>query len=116
VQTYLGRPWRDFARVAFINTDMSDAVRPEGWQNWDHPEREKTVTYSEFGSTGAGARRRVAWATPLSAADARMMTARTVLAGADGWDPLAVPAHPSVVKATGGPIPPPPGPAAAREK
>src|SRR6266545_5012878 len=27
VNTYLGRPWRDFANVIFLNTDMSEVVR-----------------------------------------------------------------------------------------
>ena len=115
VRTYLGRPWRDFARVVFINTEMSDAVRPEGWHNWDRPEREKTAKYSEVGSTGPGARARVAWATPLSAAGARAMSAQAVLAGADGWDSHTVPVHRSVVKATGGPLPSPPGPTSTQD-
>ena len=34
VQTYLGRPWRDFAKTVFLHTEMSDVVRPEGWHNW----------------------------------------------------------------------------------
>lgn len=32
--TYLGRPWRPFANVAFIGCDYTDAVRPEGWRDW----------------------------------------------------------------------------------
>ena len=91
VRTYLGRPWRDFGAVAFINTTMADVVRPEGWHNWDRPEREKTSRYQEFGSTGAGAasRGRVAWARALSASDAKALSALVVLGGSDGWNPLS---------------------------
>ena len=32
---------------------MSDVLRPEGWHNWNKPEREKTARYAEFHSTGA---------------------------------------------------------------
>src|SRR5262245_33986068 len=91
VRTYLGRPWRDFAQVTFLNTEMSDVVRPEGWHNWDRPEREKTARYQEFGSTGPGAasRGRVPWARALTASEAQATTARSVLRGADDWDPVA---------------------------
>jgi pectinesterase len=112
VKTYLGRPWREFAHVTFVDTDMSDVVRPEGWHNWDRAERERTARYEEYGSTGAGARPddRVKWARTLSADAARRLTAATVLGGTDHWDPSSVPAHPSPVKALAAPIPDPPGP------
>lgn len=90
VKTYLGRPWRDFAATAFINTKMSDVVRPEGWNNWSKPERERTTRYAEFGSTGDGANPedRVKWAKKLTAEEARDYTVQNVLSGNDGWSPL----------------------------
>ena len=30
VKTYLGRPWRDFAQVTFLNTRMTDVIRAAG--------------------------------------------------------------------------------------
>lgn len=91
VLTYLGRPWRDFARVAFVNMEMSDVVRPEGWHNWDRPEREKTVAYFEAGTRGPGAHpdKRVAWAKRLAIAEAAALTPAAVLRGADNWNPKA---------------------------
>ena len=91
VKTWLGRPWRDFASVAFLDTEMSDVVRPEGWNNWDRPLREKTVRYGERGSTGPGASEgaRVAWAHRLTAEEASRLTVENVLGGADGWRPAA---------------------------
>jgi pectinesterase len=90
--TFLGRPWRDSAQVTFLGTEMSDAVVPEGWHNWDRPEREKTSRYSEFGSRGPGAHanQRVSWAGRLSSREARELSAATVLRGSDGWNPLLV--------------------------
>jgi pectinesterase len=113
-KTYLGRPWRDYAQVMFLNTTMTDVVRPEGWHNWDKPEREKTARYVEFGSRGAGAasNRRVSWATTISAPDAAAITVERVLGGVDSWSPRRVPAHPVSGRATGGPVPRAPGSAA----
>jgi pectinesterase len=89
VQTYLGRPWRAYADVIFLNTEMSDVVRPVGWNNWNKPENEGTARYFEFGSKGAGAggAARAPWATGLTAAQAGEITPQRVLGGADGWSP-----------------------------
>lgn len=89
VKTYLGRPWRDFASVVFLNTEMSEVVRPVGWHNWDKPAREKTSRYAEFKNTGPGAQTdsRVAWSRQLSVAEAKKITAAVVLSGGDRWDP-----------------------------
>ena len=89
VKTYLGRPWRAYASVVFLNTEMSDVVRPEGWNNWNLPDREKTSRYAEYNSIGAGAgpKTRVRWSRQLSENEARALTAERVLAGSDGWNP-----------------------------
>ena len=90
VKTYLGRPWRDFSNVIYLHTEMSGVVRPEGWQNWNLPAREKTARYSEYRSTGPGAnpKARVAWSHQLTTAQAKAITIKRVLGGADGWNPL----------------------------
>jgi pectinesterase len=90
VKTYLGRPWRDYAATAFLNTEMSEVVRPEGWNNWRQPNREKTSRYAEYNSSGPGAApdQRVPWAKQLSAREARPFTVKNVLSGNDGWNPL----------------------------
>ncbi|HYP54122.1 MAG TPA: pectinesterase family protein [Pyrinomonadaceae bacterium] len=89
VKTYLGRPWRAHSSVIFLNTEMSGAVRPEGWHNWNFPERERTARYAEFGSRGPGANAgaRVRWARQLTKAEARRVTPQRVLGGLDGWNP-----------------------------
>lgn len=91
VRTYLGRPWRANSAVAFLWTDMSAVVRPEGWHNWDLPERDKTARYAEYGSVGEGrpGPGRVGWAKQLSEVEARALTANAVLGGADNWKPAA---------------------------
>jgi pectinesterase len=91
VRTYLGRPWRPHAMTVFLNTFMSEVVRPEGWHNWGDPAREKTVRYAEHGNHGPGANRalRVPWARWLSAEEAASLTPTHVLSGSDGWAPAA---------------------------
>ena len=86
---YLGRPWRDFAKAAFINCSMGEHIIPAGWDNWDLPEREKTVNYCEFGSTGPGAAQadRVKWSKQLTAEQVKKYAALNVLSGSDGWEP-----------------------------
>lgn len=114
VKTYLGRPWRSFASVVFLDTEMSEVVRPEGWHNWSRPESETTARYAEFGSTGPGASTsaRVPWARTLGAPQAAALTAATVLGGADGWDPVSqgsvVAAAPRAPAPDAGPACPPP--------
>ncbi len=89
VKTYLGRPWRAYSAVLFLKTEMSEVVRPEGWHNWNFPERERTVRYGEFKSRGPGARpaARVAWARQLTEKEARSLTPQKVLGGLDKWNP-----------------------------
>lgn len=89
MKTYLGRPWRDFASVIFLNSEMSGVVRPVGWHNWDKPAREKTSRYAEYKSTGPGARKegRVLWSRQLSGREARSITAEKVFRGTDRWNP-----------------------------
>jgi pectinesterase len=87
--SYLGRPWRPYAMTVFLDTEMSEVVRPEGWNNWRDPAREKTVRYAEYRSRGPGARpgERVTWSRQLTDAEAAELTPENVLRGTDGWDP-----------------------------
>jgi pectinesterase len=86
---YLGRPWRDHAKVSFINCRMGGHIRAEGWHNWDKPHREATVTYLESGSSGPGANdaARVKWAKILPPQAAKEYTVANILSGSDGWNP-----------------------------
>ncbi len=91
VKTYLGRPWRDFARTVFLRTAMGDVVRPEGWHDWDKPQAHSTTFYAEAGSTGPGGNpaKRVPWVKRLTETEAASLTPARVLSGADSWNPTA---------------------------
>jgi len=71
-KVYLGRPWRSFAKVAYLHCEMGAFIRPEGWDNWSKAENEKTANFAEYGNTGEGASisGRVLWSIKLSEKEA----------------------------------------------
>ena len=53
---YLGRPWRNFARVVFQNTQLSKVVNPAGWAIWNVGDDRTNETYfAEYKNKGLGA-------------------------------------------------------------
>uniref|UniRef100_A0A5B6ZWN6 pectinesterase n=1 Tax=Davidia involucrata TaxID=16924 RepID=A0A5B6ZWN6_DAVIN len=71
--TVLGRAWRPYSKVVYAYTEMSDAIKPEGWSHNFHPEFDKTLDYSEYKNSGPGSNPalRVPFSKQLSDADAR---------------------------------------------
>lgn len=69
---YLGRPWRPYSNVVFIECELDRHIRPEGWHNWNKPDAERTAFYAEYGSVGAGSdtTHRVPWSHQLSKEEA----------------------------------------------
>jgi pectinesterase len=87
----LGRPWRDYANVVYLNCDMGSQITPLGWSEWKgFPYRDHTVRYAEYGSTGPGGdmSKRVKWAKILTSDEAAAVTIFSVLGGSDNWDPI----------------------------
>ena len=86
---YLGRPWRDYSRVVFVNCYLGEQIRPEGWSDWNNTGRSKTAWYGEYGSNGPGANqgKRVPWAHQLSEAQLNKFHPDVFLRGMDGWQP-----------------------------
>ncbi len=86
----LGRPWRPYAAVAYIECEMGDHISPAGWNNWGKADNEKTARYSEYKSTGPGAKpeARAPWSKQLTDEEAKAYTVQNVLGGADAWNPL----------------------------
>ncbi|MGC3992279.1 MAG: pectinesterase family protein [Chthoniobacteraceae bacterium] len=87
----LGRPWRSFASVAFLDCAMEAHLKPTGWNNWGNPANETTARYTEYHSTGPGANpdQRVKWAKQLTDQQAAAYTVENILRGRDGWNPAA---------------------------
>ena len=94
VKAYLGRPWRIHASTLFLNCDLGEVIRPEGWNDWKKPEVPTTARYAEFKNTGASANptNRPAWVRQLTQSEAGKITVEKVLGGADNWNPTLNPA------------------------
>jgi len=86
---YLGRPWRPFARVVFIESWLGSHIKGEGWDNWRDPGREKTAWFGEYNSKGPGANsnKRVSWSRQLTRTEAGKFNSAMFLAGSDKWKP-----------------------------
>lgn len=86
---FLGRPWRAFGRTVYLETTMDAHIRPEGWNNWNNSENEKTAYFAEYNSSGAGAKResRVKWIRQLTKTEAEQFKTENFLKGADNWNP-----------------------------
>ncbi len=85
-RVYLGRPWRAYGTVVFMNTTMGSEIVPDGWHEWEHDGKPSlpTAFYAEYRSSGPGAnpaRRQ------LNDAEAARFALKTFLAGDDQWDP-----------------------------
>jgi pectinesterase len=86
--TSLGRPWRPYSRVVYINTELPVDVSAQGWNTWGKPAAETKAYYAEFNSTGPGAnpKSRAPWSHQLSAEEAAQFQPKTFSAGSDHWD------------------------------
>ena len=92
-KVYLGRPWRAYATVVFLNTEFDEKVDPAVWSEW-HPgetSRLQSAYYAEFGSIWPNQKvlQREPYSHLLNQADARSYLTENFLAGADHWNPMA---------------------------
>jgi pectin methylesterase-like acyl-CoA thioesterase len=90
-KVFLGRPWRAYSKVVFLNAELDAKVSPQGWREWHAGEttRLKTAFYAEYKSTGPGAapELRETDSKQLTEAEAERYKAANFLAGQDGWNP-----------------------------
>lgn len=82
---HLGRPWRAWAKTAFINCELPKQIAPEGWNNWSNPANEGTTLYAEYGNRGEGANRqkRVRWSKQLTDKEAAQYTLQNIFSNAN---------------------------------
>lgn len=85
----LGRPWRPYSRVVYLNTSMDGGINPQGFTLWTRNQDPGTMFYAESKSTGAGAgtASRAPFVKQLTPAQASMFEPARFLRGNDSWNP-----------------------------
>ncbi|KAE8665301.1 putative pectinesterase/pectinesterase inhibitor 44 [Hibiscus syriacus] len=53
--TYLGRPWKLYSRTIIMQSYIGNAIRPQGWLEWNQDFALDTLYYAEFMNFGPGA-------------------------------------------------------------
>lgn len=88
----LGRAWRPYSTVVYLNTEMDAPVTPAGWVEWRRFGKStlETAYYAEYNSTGSGAdpSAREPHSHQLTENEAKQWDPRKFLQGKDGWNPL----------------------------
>ncbi|KAL4018561.1 hypothetical protein IC575_022159 [Cucumis melo] len=63
IPTFLGRPWKQYARTVIMESTLGDFIQPAGYMPWSGNFALETCLYLEYGNRGPGANtnRRVRW-------------------------------------------------------
>src|SRR5665213_3030371 len=87
---FLGRPWRPYSRVVFMNTELPADLNPAGWSAWGRGDTTPLAFYAEYKNTGPGAAtgQRVPWSHQLTAKEAAHFAPTVFLRGTDRWNPV----------------------------
>jgi pectinesterase len=82
----LGRPWRPYAHVVYMNCFIGEHIKMEGWSNWNNTDNYKTTRYAEYKNYGPSSEpaKRVEWSKQLTDEAVKKYTIANVL---NGWNP-----------------------------
>uniref|UniRef100_A0A7N0T2K6 Pectinesterase n=1 Tax=Kalanchoe fedtschenkoi TaxID=63787 RepID=A0A7N0T2K6_KALFE len=53
-RTYLGRPWKPYARTLIVDSQIDDVIDRSGWATWPGADYDKTCWFAEFRNRGPG--------------------------------------------------------------
>ncbi len=67
---YIGRPWREFAKVRLEDCYLGEHINEKGWDDWGKVDAHATIRFEEYGSYGPGADN---WARPEYVLSDRLM-------------------------------------------
>lgn len=97
VMTDLGRPWKPYAAVAYLNCNLGSVINPPGWDDWNNTANDATARFSEYQNTSTNTVNRVPYDTLMNATQAAAYTTLNVLKTTystapvtDNWDPSVV--------------------------
>lgn len=87
VQTFLGRPWKNYSTTVYMKTMMHGFIDPKGWLPWVGNSAPNTIYYGEYRNFGPGAstKNRVKWKglrTNMSSKEAGKFTVKSFIKGA----------------------------------
>lgn len=93
---YLGRPWKEYSGVYYLNCKMGKHIKPQGWTEWNG--NEKSACFAEYGSCDLSGNMldvsgRIDWSFQLAQEDAEMFTPAYVFDKANSrvpYDPVAL--------------------------
>ncbi|KAK8966430.1 hypothetical protein KSP40_PGU012472 [Platanthera guangdongensis] len=54
VQTYLGRPWKEYSKTIILQSYIGSLIPPEGWLPWNGDFALSTLYYAEYMNFGPG--------------------------------------------------------------
>ncbi|CAL9229200.1 unnamed protein product [Arabidopsis halleri] len=91
IQTYLGRPWKEFSTTVIMKSFMDKFINPKGWLPWTGYSAPDTIFYAEYLNSGPGAstKNRVKWKglkTSLTKKEANKFTVKPFIDG-NNWLP-----------------------------
>lgn len=85
---YLGRPWRDFAKVVLICCSLGAHIHPAGFHDWGKVQSHETVFFAEYKDTPSP--NRADFVQTLSPSQATHFSREKVLSPPDGWEPWQI--------------------------
>ncbi|XP_027096773.1 putative pectinesterase/pectinesterase inhibitor 24 [Coffea arabica] len=93
VNTFLGRPWKNYSTTVYMQTTMGNLIHPKGWLPWVGTSAPDTIFYVEYQNNGPGAviKNRVKWKglkPNLNAKQVGKFAVKSFISG-DKWLPAA---------------------------
>ncbi|KAL2550244.1 putative pectinesterase/pectinesterase inhibitor 46 [Forsythia ovata] len=93
VNTFLGRPWKNYSTTVYMQNMMGSFIHPKGWLPWVGTSAPDTIFYAEFQNFGPGAvtKNRVKWKglkLNISTSQAKKFTVKSFIDG-QKWLPAA---------------------------
>ncbi|KAL8150340.1 hypothetical protein V2J09_020148, partial [Rumex salicifolius] len=89
IKTYLGRPWKEYARTVFMENNLGDMITPIGYNPFDNTPNTQNSFYGEFGNIGPGSATNLRAKWPhikvLTRQEAQAFTVAQFLPLGDDW-------------------------------
>ncbi|XP_057515582.1 probable pectinesterase 29 [Amaranthus tricolor] len=85
----LGRPYRAYSRVIFLNSMFTKVVNPQGWSIWCQQGHENDITFAEVNCVGPGSsahhkHERISWMKKLKRSELGQYSTKAFI-DSDGW-------------------------------